>query len=580
MSRRSSRGNVFPVYENQFSVQVVTESASVEAAISEMETFSVAIDNGIEEWHPFEDAGWVKRLLTAKSITITVNGKRSVGDLGNDYIASLFDKTGTAAQARFTWNFPDGTQVIFDKAVINVTNIGSGDSTNVGPLEFQVMSNGRPTIYSAADLDYEAAQELAALGLHVAPTDEGYRLTYVTAAEEESVDLYNGTCPLGTLADGENIDEITKNGMYVLNSSYTYGGDVPFTNGGWLFTYKNGRSTAFRLQVAIDAALGRYLVRRYSSSAWTAWTPIKDEKAFHALAAANLPSGDLNNVMTPGLFLIAGANTYTNSPLTASGGFLFVFPHSSTLCVQIAADILLRDLYIRRRSASGWSAWRNLSSGGAGTYHAFGDSLMSGRKSDGTRTGYPIPSTIAREVGLTVINHGITGQALCYDGGVESALATVQAASITDADLVTLAWGRNDISHETALGTAADAAGANTLVGQMKAIVEHILAQAPRCQIVIITPARSNQPLEYRYAASGFSVSEMHALFKEVFEGGYYIPVIGYNETPMTYTWTTAIATNASSDYNVHPTTDAAYMALGNYLAGRVGTYYKNHNLM
>ena len=45
--------------------------------------------------------------------------------------------------------FPDGTTVSWDAAVYNVTNIGAGDSTAVGPLEFDVMSNGKPTVTAA-----------------------------------------------------------------------------------------------------------------------------------------------------------------------------------------------------------------------------------------------------------------------------------------------------------------------------------------------------------------------------------------------------------------------------------------------
>jgi hypothetical protein len=39
---------------------------------------------------------------------------------------------------------------MFAGAVINVTNIGSADSTSVAPLEFEVQSNGQPTVTPAA----------------------------------------------------------------------------------------------------------------------------------------------------------------------------------------------------------------------------------------------------------------------------------------------------------------------------------------------------------------------------------------------------------------------------------------------
>ena len=38
----------------------------------------------------------------------------------------------------------------FGSAVINVTALGSSDSTGVAPLEFEVMSNGEPTVTDPA----------------------------------------------------------------------------------------------------------------------------------------------------------------------------------------------------------------------------------------------------------------------------------------------------------------------------------------------------------------------------------------------------------------------------------------------
>ncbi len=136
---------VFPCYENQFKVKV----NSTYSTIADCETFEVSFDNGIEEWTPFESEGWVRRLMTAKSVTITVSGKRNVGDTGNDYIAGLAFENGLNAIVDFQWTFWDGTVVTFTDCPINVTALGSGASTDVAPLEFEVLSNGKPTVTSA-----------------------------------------------------------------------------------------------------------------------------------------------------------------------------------------------------------------------------------------------------------------------------------------------------------------------------------------------------------------------------------------------------------------------------------------------
>ena len=141
---------VFPCYENQFKVNTSSTSSASWATIADCETFEVSFDNGVEEWTPFESEGWIRRLMTAKAVTITVTGKRNVGDAGNNFIAGLAFKNGRDAEADFQWTFKDGTVVTFTGSPINVTALGSGDSTAVAPLEFEVMSNGKPTISTAS----------------------------------------------------------------------------------------------------------------------------------------------------------------------------------------------------------------------------------------------------------------------------------------------------------------------------------------------------------------------------------------------------------------------------------------------
>jgi hypothetical protein len=146
----ATKTGVYPCYENQFQIDTAGTGTASMKNIAQCESFSVSFDNGVEEWTPFENEGWVSRLMTAKGVTITVTGKRSVGDDGNDAVAGLTFKNGRDVERDFQWTFPDGTVVKFGGAVINVTNVGSGDSTGVAPLEFQVMSNGKPTVTPAA----------------------------------------------------------------------------------------------------------------------------------------------------------------------------------------------------------------------------------------------------------------------------------------------------------------------------------------------------------------------------------------------------------------------------------------------
>lgn len=147
----AGKTGVYPCYENQFQVNVSKADATATmSTIADCETFDVSFDNGVEEWNPFDTEGWTRRLLTSKAVTVSVTAKRNVGDKGNDFIASLTFKNGRDSEADFQWTFPDGMTVKFAGAVINVTNVGAGDSTAVAPLEFEIMSNGKPEVTPAA----------------------------------------------------------------------------------------------------------------------------------------------------------------------------------------------------------------------------------------------------------------------------------------------------------------------------------------------------------------------------------------------------------------------------------------------
>ena len=146
----ATTSGVYPCWENQFKVNTSATETPTWSTIADTETFDVTFDNGVEEWHPFEAEGWVRRLMTAKSVTVSVSGKRNMGDTGNDFIAGLAFENGRDSEVDIQWTMPDGGVLTMNGAVISVTNLGSGDSTAVAPLEFEIQSNGKPTWTPAA----------------------------------------------------------------------------------------------------------------------------------------------------------------------------------------------------------------------------------------------------------------------------------------------------------------------------------------------------------------------------------------------------------------------------------------------
>lgn len=140
------QSGVYPVFNNEFKIgkSGITSEEVDMVTIADLETFSVSLDNTIEEWTPMTTEGWMRRLQTGKSFSISLSGKRHIGDDGNDYVAGLMFKTGQDVETKFEWTMPSGTKVAFD-AVINISSAG-GDSTAVDVLEFEAMSNGKPTV--------------------------------------------------------------------------------------------------------------------------------------------------------------------------------------------------------------------------------------------------------------------------------------------------------------------------------------------------------------------------------------------------------------------------------------------------
>ncbi len=141
---------VFPVNEMDFRIDKSSETArsaspsdSDYVTIADMESATIAVDTGVEIWNPLEAKGWQRALATAKSITISMSGKRNIGDPGNDYVASKLLKNGQACNTSYKITFPNGDTLVVP-SVIQVKSVAGADSTNVAPLEVDLISDGKP----------------------------------------------------------------------------------------------------------------------------------------------------------------------------------------------------------------------------------------------------------------------------------------------------------------------------------------------------------------------------------------------------------------------------------------------------
>ena len=141
---------VFPVHNNKFKINTKgrTGTSTDMVTIKDLETFEPSIDSTTEEWTPMDLAGWVRRAVTGKGLTLSFKGKRNYGDPGNDYIAGLLLGTGQAVESEFEWELPSGAKLTYD-CVIDLKTPAGGDSTNIDALEFDLLSDGLPVFTPA-----------------------------------------------------------------------------------------------------------------------------------------------------------------------------------------------------------------------------------------------------------------------------------------------------------------------------------------------------------------------------------------------------------------------------------------------
>ncbi|MEF9968585.1 MAG: hypothetical protein RR766_08730 [Longicatena sp.] len=137
---------VFPVYDIEFLIGT-KGSKSIESdfkTIADLESLGISIEGNVETWTPMTTAGWARALMTGKSFTMELKGKRNVGDVGNDYIFANAFEDGIKCTTKAKVVFPNGDSLEFD-CVLSTTNPGTGDSTNVAALEFTLTCDGKPT---------------------------------------------------------------------------------------------------------------------------------------------------------------------------------------------------------------------------------------------------------------------------------------------------------------------------------------------------------------------------------------------------------------------------------------------------
>lgn len=143
-------GRVYPVHSNKFKFGIDGLSSAEGKMVvpKDLTNFAPSIDGTTEDWFAMDAEGWSKTAVVGKKLSFSFQGKRSVGDPGNDYIAGLALKMGQDAMTKFEWTMVSGAKMAFD-CVINVTTPGGGDTAALDALEFEAICYGKPSFTPA-----------------------------------------------------------------------------------------------------------------------------------------------------------------------------------------------------------------------------------------------------------------------------------------------------------------------------------------------------------------------------------------------------------------------------------------------
>ena len=125
--------------KNTFKVGATAETATM---VADIETFSVEFTYKEIAWNPHDTNGVTRRIVVLTDVKVTMNGKRNIGDTGNDFVADMAGQTGRDCEGYIEVLMPDGKLIKLENAIYQVKNIGTGAATDAAPLEAEIYSNG------------------------------------------------------------------------------------------------------------------------------------------------------------------------------------------------------------------------------------------------------------------------------------------------------------------------------------------------------------------------------------------------------------------------------------------------------
>lgn len=313
-------------------------------------------------------------------------------------------------------------------------------------------------------------------------------------------------------------------------------------------------------------------------------------------------SRDLSSVPR-NTFLWTSTQWWDDAP-TALGTFVYVYTFGrdgtgTTQGTQVAINPDTLYMASRRIRSGAWTAWVDNMHDSGETISSdpslvvYGDSLTWGAVWDSDQeSGFyqapiedQIPTRIANAIGSSKVrNMGVSGARFVAQGESDTNAIigdVIENTDLTDVDLVVIGGGRNDSA--AALGDG-DTATINdgTICGAIVAILEYLTTNFPELQVVMfgVTPqptsgAHAPENIYTRVFAGGWSLNTYYSEVAKVC-ARYGVPFINWYDCTLILRWGQLSGGYSHGAQNwSHPLNEHIYMQLGNYLGGKVSSYYK-----
>lgn len=136
-----------PCSYNKLFVGDTAENATIP---SDIETIDVELTYDEIEWKPHDTHGLSKIVYILTGCTVTYNGKRNIGDTGNDFVAHKGGKTLHECYGYCRVELADGRVFVMENAAYKNTKFG-GATNDLAPMEGTIRSNGHLEQYASVE---------------------------------------------------------------------------------------------------------------------------------------------------------------------------------------------------------------------------------------------------------------------------------------------------------------------------------------------------------------------------------------------------------------------------------------------